>query len=208
QADVIAAEDTRSSRHLLAAWDIATPLLSAHRHNEAQAAQQIIKRLAQDQRVALISDAGAPGVSHPGGRIVREVRQAGDRVVAIPGPSAPLTALMASGATSDENPAFLFAGFVPPKRLARQKWLAQWRTLSAPVVMFETPHRLAASADDLLTVFGPDRTITVARELTKRFEEVATLPLAELSTWLKQEAHRTQGEFVLVLHEAQQVPQA
>ena len=112
--DIIAAEDTRATRPFLQAWGIQTPLMAAHRHNEAQAAQAIIERLEQGQRVALVSDAGAPAVSDPGARVVRSVREAGFQVVPLPGASAVITALMGSGATSDENPAFAFAGFMPP----------------------------------------------------------------------------------------------
>lgn len=136
RADVIAAEDTRASRTLLDAWGVSTPLMAAHRHNEASAAQAICERLAQGQRVALVSDAGAPAVSDPGARIVRAVREAGYAVVPVPGPSAVIAALMGSGATSDENPAFAFAGFLPAKAVARQRWLRQWCALPAPVVMF------------------------------------------------------------------------
>lgn len=206
QCDVIAAEDTRASRALLDAWGISTPLIAAHRHNEAGAAQAVLQRLEQGRRVALISDAGAPGVSDPGARVVRVVREAGYTVVAIPGASAVITALMASGATSDENPAFVFAGFAPSKSAARQKWLAQWSAVPAPVVMFESPHRLAASLKDMLEVCGPERHLTIARELTKRFEQVATLPLGQAAEWLAEDAHRSQGEFVLVLHEQAAAP--
>jgi len=202
RCDVIAAEDTRSSRTLLDAWGVDTPLMAAHRHNEAQAAQAIIARLAQGERVALVSDAGAPAVSDPGARIVREVLAAGYGVVALPGASAVITALMVSGVTTDENPAFIFAGFMPPKAAARQKWLERWCAQAAPVVMFESPHRLAAAVRDLLQVCGPERRLTFARELTKRYEQVHTLPLGEASEWLAQDAHRGQGEFVLIVHEA------
>src|SRR5690606_8053172 len=123
-----------------------------------------------------VSDAGAPAVSDPGARVVRAVRQAGFRVVPIPGPSAVIAALMASGATSDENPAFAFAGFPPPKTTGRLAWLRQWCAVPAPIVMFESPHRLAATLRDLLEVCGPARTVTVARELTTRSEEVPTIP--------------------------------
>lgn len=208
QCDVIAAEDTRSSRTLLDAWGISTPLIAAHRHNEAGAAQSLLKRLEQGERVGLISDAGAPAVSDPGARIVRAARQAGHPVVAIPGASAVITALMASGVTTDENPAFVFAGFAPPKSAARQKWLKRWTAIPAPVVVFESPHRLAATLKDLLEVCGPDRNLTVARELTKRFEEVATFPLAQGAAWLAQDSHRSQGEFVLIVHEDAQVVEA
>lgn len=201
-ADVIAAEDTRMTRPLLEAWGIATPLMAAHRHNEAQAAQAIVGRLAAGERVALVSDAGAPGVSDPGARIVREVRAAGYQVVPVPGASAVIAALMASGATSDENPAFVFAGFAPAKSAARQRWLAQWCALPAPVAMYESPHRLAATLADLLEVCGPERPITIARELTKRFEEIATLPLGDARAWLEAHPQRAQGEFVLVVQEA------
>lgn len=207
RADVIAAEDTRESRTLLDAWGIATPLMAAHRHNEAAAAQAICERLAQGQRVALVSDAGAPAVSDPGARIVRAVRQAGHAVVPVPGPSAVIAALMASGVTSDENPAYVFAGFPPPKAAARQRWLAQWCRLPAPVVMFESPHRLAATLADLLQVCGPGRQVTIARELTKRFEEIATLPVEAAGEWLQAQPHRGQGEFVLIAHAAPETGQ-
>ena len=200
--DVVAAEDTRSSRQLLDAWGVQTPLLAAHRHNEAQAAQTIIDRLAQGQRVALISDAGAPGVSDPGARIVRACQDAGYRVVPIPGASAVITALMASGATSDENPAFVFAGFTPSKSMARRKWLQQWCAVPAPVVMFESPHRVRAAFQDLLDVCGPQRVLTIARELTKRFEQVKTLSLDQAQAWLDEDTHHEQGEFVLIVHSA------
>ncbi|CAM3675505.1 Ribosomal RNA small subunit methyltransferase I [Bordetella sputigena] len=202
RADVIAAEDTRESRTLMDAWGIATPLMAAHRHNEAAAAQAICERLAQGQRVALVSDAGAPAVSDPGARIVRAVRQAGHAVVPIPGPSAVIAALMASGVTSDENPAFVFAGFPPAKSAARQRWLALWCGVPAPVVMFESPHRVAATLADMLATLGPGREVTVARELTKRFEEVATMALDQAGDWLRAQPHRGQGEFVLIAHAA------
>lgn len=204
RCDVIAAEDTRASRTLLQAWGVDTPLMAAHRHNEAEAAQAIVQRLAQGQRVALVSDAGAPGVSDPGARIVRAVREAGYRVSALPGASAVITALMASGATSDENPAFVFAGFMPPRQAARRKWLAQWCAVPAPVVMFESPHRLVQAVADLAAVCGAGRRLTLARELTKRFEEIVTLPLAEMQAWLAADAHRGQGEFVLIVHQGEE----
>lgn len=204
RCDVIAAEDTRASRALLDAWGVSTPLMAAHRHNEAQAAQAIVERLAGGERVALVSDAGAPAVSDPGARIVRAVRQAGYPVIPIPGASAVIAALMASGVTSDENPAFVFAGFMPAKSGARQKWLRQWCAVPAPIVMFESPHRLSAAVKDLQQVCGPDRLLTFARELTKRFEQVHTVTMAEAADWLAQDAHHGQGEFVLIVHEAQQ----
>jgi 16S rRNA (cytidine1402-2'-O)-methyltransferase len=200
--DVIAAEDTRTSRALLDAWGVRTPLIAAHRHNEAGAAEAIVARLRCGERVALISDAGAPAVSDPGARIVRAVRDAGLGVQAIPGPSAVVAALMASGATSDENPAFLFAGFPPARSGLRQKWLKRWCAVPAPVVLFESPHKLSATLADLLAVCGAARRLTFARELTKRFEQVATLALGDAAEWLAADPHRGQGEFVLIVHEA------
>ncbi|MGB3820367.1 16S rRNA (cytidine(1402)-2'-O)-methyltransferase, partial [Achromobacter pulmonis] len=139
-------------------------------------------------------------VSDPGARVVRAVREAGFTVVPVPGPSAVIAALMGSGVTTDENPAYAFAGFPPPKATARQRWLRTWCALPAPVVMFESPHRLAATLADLLEVCGPARLLTVARELTKRFEEIATFPLGEAAAWLAADTHREQGEFVLIAH--------
>lgn len=206
RSDVIAAEDTRASRPLLDAWGIDTPLIAAHRHNEAAAAQAIVDRLSQGERVALVSDAGAPAVSDPGARIVRAVRDAGYGVVAIPGASAVIAALMASGVTSDENPAFVFAGFTPAKPVARQKWLQRWCAVPAPIVMFESPHRLADAVKDMLHVCGPVRKLTIARELTKRFEQLVTMPLSDAAAWLAEDKHRSQGEFVLIVHQAEAAP--
>jgi len=206
RCDVIAAEDTRASKVLLDAWGISTRLIAAHRHNEAGAAEQILARLGRGERVALISDAGAPGVSDPGARIVRAVRAAGHGVVAVPGASSVIAALMASGVTTDENPAFVFAGFVPSRAAARRAWLKQWCAVPAPVIVFESPHRLAASIEDMAQVCGPDRTLTIARELTKRFEQVATMPLGDAGAWLAQDNHRSQGEFVLIVHQPARAP--
>lgn len=207
QCDVVAAEDTRVSRSLLDTWGIGTPLMTAHQHNEAQAAQAIVERLAAGERVALVSDAGAPAVSDPGARIVRRVRKEGYRVIPIPGPSAVIAALMGSGVTTDENPAFVFAGFMPPKATARRQWLHDWCFLSAPVVMFESPHRLQAAVTDIADVCGPDRMLTFARELSKRFEQIETVAAGQAVDWLAADAHRLQGEFVLIVHQQAKVKQ-
>jgi len=204
--DVIAAEDTRTSRTLLQAWDIHTPLIAAHRHNEAQAAQTILQHLHAGARVGLITDAGSPAISDPGGRIVAAVR-AHYRVIPIPGASALITALMASGASSDANPAFAFAGFAPPKAAARQAWLRTWCALAAPVVLYEAPHRLAALLDDLVQVCAGERLLSIARELTKRFEQIVTLAISDAPAWLAAEAKRAQGEFVLIVHAAARTAQ-
>lgn len=202
RADVIAAEDTRASRTLLDAWGISTPVMAAHRHNEASAAEAICARLAQDQRVALVSDAGAPAVSDPGARVVRAVRAAGFAVVPVPGPSAVIAALMGSGVTTDENPAYAFAGFAPSKPAARLRWLRSWCALPAPVIIFEAPHRLAATLSDIAAVCSAARLVTVARELTKRFEQIVTMPAGDASAWLTAAPSHQQGEFVLIVHPA------
>jgi 16S rRNA (cytidine1402-2'-O)-methyltransferase len=200
RADIIAAEDTRATRILLDAWGISTPLMASHRHNEQTSAVAIVQRLQSGQRVALVSDAGAPAVSDPGGVVVQAVLAAGLRVIPLPGPSAVITALMATGVTTDASPGFIFAGFSPTKSMARQRWLRQWSSLPAALVFYEAPHRIAASVQDLQTVVGPTRQVAFARELTKRFEEVATMPLGQAQAWLAEGSHREQGEYVVILH--------
>lgn len=200
RADVIAAEDTRASRALLDAWSLSTPLIAAHRHNELSAAADIVGRLQSGQRVALITDAGSPAVSDPGGIVVQAVREAGLRVVPLPGASALISALMATGVTTDASPGFIFAGFAPTKSAARQRWFRQWTQLPTTVVFYEAPHRIVASASDLLAVLGPARNVSFARELTKRFEEIATMPLSEVPSWFEADEHRLQGEYVVMIH--------
>ncbi len=205
-ADVIACEDTRATQVLLNAYSIHKPLIAAHQHNEAGVADKLIERLAAGQRVVLVSDAGAPAVSDPGGKIVDKVHAAGYRVCAIPGPSAVITALMASGFSSDEQPAFAFAGFVPSKKGARQAWLQYWLAQPMAVIMYEAPHRLKDCFKALVALAAeePTRRIMVGRELTKRFEEIAVLPIVELVNWLSEDPQREKGEFVLVLEAATQ----
>lgn len=200
RVDLIAVEDTRTTRPLLQAWGISTPVRVLHRHNEAEATAALIEVLQQGQRVALISDAGAPVISDPGGRVVHEVRQAGLQVLAIPGPSAVTTALMASGVTSDAQPAYSFAGFSPHKKGARQKWFEQWAQQKVPVVFYESPHRLIQSLEDLESVCGHDRKLTLCRELTKRFEQVHTASLAQMRAWVQADKDRQRGEFTLIMH--------
>lgn len=205
-ADVIACEDTRATQVLLNAYSIHKPLIAAHQHNEAGVADKLIERLAAGQRVVLVSDAGAPAVSDPGGKIVDKVHAAGYRVCAIPGPSAVITALMASGFSSDEQPAFAFAGFVPSKKGARQAWLQYWLAQPMAVIMYEAPHRLKDCFKALVALAAeePTRRIMVGRELTKRYEEIAVLPIVELVNWLSEDPQREKGEFVLVLEAATQ----
>ena len=205
-ADVIAAEDTRSSRALLQAWAIDTPLITAHRHNERQATQAVLQRLGQGQRVAMISDAGAPAISDPGGALVQAVRTAGFDVVALPGACALVTALMATGVTTDEEPAFGFLGFLPARQAARQRALGAWRGFDGALVLYEAPHRIAALLEDLHAVFGGERQVSLARELTKRFEQTVSLSLAQAADWVGADRHREQGEYVVILHPVKRTP--
>lgn len=203
RCDAVAAEDTRITKNLLNAWGINTSLLPAHRHNEHAVAEKILERLQAGQTIALVSDAGAPAVSDPGAYIVKQVLAVGIRVIPIPGASSVITALMASGATTDENPSFSFAGFIPSKPKARAEWLSDWLKLDHPVVMFETPHRILKASKAIADVADGKRLITVARELTKRFEQIQTLAIDQLCDWFEQDQKRQQGEFVLIVHKAQ-----
>ena len=195
---LIAAEDTRTSATLLRYYGIATKTIAAHEHNERNAAARIVALLALDQSVALISDAGTPGVSDPGARIVQAVRAAGYAVVPVPGPNAAVAALSASGF---EGP-FHFAGFLPPKSAARRKVLAAHKDASAALVCYEAPHRIVDLARDLALEFDPGRRVVVARELTKRFETIHATTAGELTAWLEADTNQQRGEFVVLIEGA------
>jgi 16S rRNA (cytidine1402-2'-O)-methyltransferase len=206
-ADAVACEDTRHTQALLRAYGIdksAAQLLAVHQHNEAQGAQTVIERLQQGQRVAYASDAGTPAVSDPGARLVAAVREAGLRVVPLPGASSVTAALSIAGAAGDGG-AFVFAGFLPAKAGERQAAASQLAQESRAVVLLEAPHRIEALARSL-AVLG-SRPVTVGRELTKQFEEIATLACSELPAWIAADLQRSRGEFALVLHAAPQAPQ-
>jgi len=192
---VIACEDTRTSATLLARFDIATPTTSLHAHNERRAGAKLLDVLQSGKDVALVTDAGTPGVSDPGGLLVQAAHRAGIRVVPIPGPSAASTAISASGFRGD---GYLFAGFLPATRGARRKALGELAT-PLPIVFYEAPHRVLEAVEDLAERFGAEREIVIARELTKKFEEIARMPLGAAAAWLCAGPHRQQGEFVLVL---------
>ena len=201
--DAVACEDTRHTQSLLRAYGIDRPsaqLLAVHQHNEAEAAQAVIARLARGERIAYVSDAGTPGVSDPGARLVAAVREAGHRVLPLPGASSVTTLIGAAGlvAPGDAGSAFVFAGFLPSKAGERD---AAVQTLAAEprsVVLLEAPHRIEALAR-ALAVLG-ERRVTVGRELTKQFEEIATVAAAALPDWFAAGRDRTRGEFALVLH--------
>jgi 16S rRNA (cytidine1402-2'-O)-methyltransferase len=140
--------------------------------------------------------------------VVQAVHAAGLKVVPLPGPSAVITALMATGVTTDAHPGFVFAGFAPTKSMARQRWIRTWTQLPAATVFYEAPHRIVASVQDLLEVLGPDRQVAFARELTKRFEELASMPLAQAPEWLTADSHREQGEYVVIVSAPEAVTSA
>ena len=201
KVDTVACEDTRHTQQLLRAYGLERPgaqLLAVHQHNESEAAQTVIARLAQGERVAYVSDAGTPAISDPGARLVAAVRQAGYRVLPLPGASSVTTALSASGMTGDKG--FVFTGFLPSKSGERQLAVQALAQESRAVVLLEAPHRIEALAQ-ALSVLG-ERRITVGRELTKQFEQIDTLPAQDLSAWLAEKPDRQRGEFVLVLHDA------
>ena len=193
-ADLIACEDTRVSSVLLRHYGIASRLTAYHEHNAASVRPKLLAALGDGKAVALISDAGTPLISDPGYRLVVEARAAGHRVVPIPGPSAVLTALVASGLPTD---AFFFAGFLPPKTAARTKRLRELAAIPATLVFFESPQRLADSLADMRDVLG-EREAVVARELTKAFEETRSGTLASLATAYA-EAPTPKGEIVVVV---------
>src|SRR4051812_49011004 len=198
-ADVVACEDTRHTQALLRAYGLEKKTLALHQHNEAEAAQQVVTRLQAGERVVYASDAGTPAVSDPGARLVAAVRDAGLRVVPLPGASSVTAALSVAGAVGDEG-SFVFAGFLPAKAGERDAAVAGLSQEARTGVLLEAPHRIDALAKSLAALGG--RTMTVGRELTKQFEQVATMPCSEFPAWLAADAQRSRGEFALVLHPA------
>lgn len=203
-ADTVACEDTRHTQALLRAYGIdksAAQWLALHQHNEAEAAQSVVQRLQQGQRVAYVSDAGTPGVSDPGARLAAVVQAAGLRAVPLPGASSITAALSVAGAVAHGagQSGFVFAGFLPTKSAERAA-LIQQQLATEPrcVILLEAPHRIGELAQ-ALAVLG-ERPVTLARELTKQFEEVTTQPAQALTAWLDGAPRRSRGEFVVLLH--------
>jgi 16S rRNA (cytidine1402-2'-O)-methyltransferase len=201
--DVILAEDTRHSRHLLEHHEIRTPMLSYHEHNEARATATAIARLREGRDVALISDAGTPLVSDPGARVVRAAAEAGIPVVPVPGPSALLAALVTSAIDGDR---FTFFGFLPRKGREREDALGDLSSLTHTGVLYESPNRLAATLGELADRGAGARHVVVARELTKQFEEYRRGTVAELAAYYESSPPR--GEVVVVLEGVTQQPPA
>jgi 16S rRNA (cytidine1402-2'-O)-methyltransferase len=192
----VAAEDTRHSAPLLRHLGSSARMLPAHQHNEEAAAQQVIEKLAAGESVALISDAGTPAVSDPGARLVGRVREAGYKVVPLPGPCAAVAALSASGITA---PHWLFFGFLPTKAKQREEVLRELAPAPHAVVFYEAPHRILDTVAALATTLGTTRRIVIARELTKLFESIHACPLGEALAWMEADPNRQRGEFVLIV---------
>jgi 16S rRNA (cytidine1402-2'-O)-methyltransferase len=198
-ADAIAAEDTRVTARLLEHYHLRAKLMAVHEHNERRSAERIIEELARGKTIALVTDAGTPGIADPGALVVARARAAGFRIVPIPGPNAAVTALSAAGFP---DAPFVFLGFLPSKAAARRKALAALRGLPYTLVFYEAPHRVIESVGDLAAELGADRALVVARELTKMFEEIHRCRLGDASSWLRENPDRQRGEFVLLVEGA------
>ena len=191
EVSVIAAEDTRRTARLLQHYSISTPTTSLHEHNERTKTPGLIDRLRNGESVALVSDAGTPVISDPGARLVAAAHAAGVRVEPVPGPSAALAALSASGLSGD---AFTFVGFPPARAEARRNWLRELAHETRPLVLYEAPHRIRDTLEDMFSIWG-DRTIALGRELTKVHEEMVVRPISEQLERL----HNGRGEYTLVV---------
>ena len=199
--DTLACEDTRHSQSLLRAYGIETSgkqWLALHQHNEAQASEEVVRRLQAGQRVAYLSDAGTPAVSDPGARLVWHIQAAGLRCVPIPGASSITSLLSCAGTPAPEVGGFVFIGFLPAKGQERQAALTQLASEQRAQLLLEAPHRIEALAASLHPLGA--REVTIGRELTKQFEEIATLPASELVAWLQASGHRIKGEFAVLVH--------
>ena len=197
RVDLVACEDTRKSKPMLRSFGIDAHCIAYHAHNEASMTGKLIERLRQGARIALISDAGTPAISDPGARLVEAVLQAGLCVTPIPGASAVTTLVSAAGLGDGR---FHFEGFLPNRSRQRRDRIASIDAHDTAFVLFEAPHRVEETAADLLAVLGPDRIVVVGRELTKLFEQIVRLTLAEWPAWLAADANHRRGEFVLVVH--------
>jgi len=200
--DCIAAEDTRHSRKLLEHFAIHTPIVSLHDHNEPKCSELLLRQLQQNKTIALICDAGTPLISDPGYKFIRKARQHKIFVTPIPGPCACITALSVSGMDCRR---FVFEGFLPEKKIARQKKLKNLLHEVRTLVFYEAPHRILDFLEDLLQIFGPARKIVIARELTKAFETILEGSVEQLRTWLDADKNQQRGEFVVLVKGSEQV---
>ena len=199
EVSLIAAEDTRHSSKLLRHFGILTPVTAFHEHNEREKAAELVAFLNSGKSIALISDAGTPLVSDPGYRLVRATHAAGIRVVPLPGACAAIVALSASGLPSDR---FAFEGFPPVKSAARRAWFEALASEPRTLIVYESPHRIVESLQDMVAVFGAAREAVYARELTKQFETVRHATLGELAHWVAEDANQQRGEIVVLIHGA------
>jgi len=197
--DAIAAEDTRHTSHLLSHFAIQKKLIAVHEHNEQKSAQILLERLQAGESIALVTDAGTPGISDPGAIVVDVLREAGVNVVPVPGASAVIAALSASGITTN---GFMFHGFLPASGSQRRKALEGLKAYSCTLVFYEAPHRIVESVEDLVKVLGGDRRVTIARELTKTFETFHRCALQDAKMWLESDPNQQRGEFVLLVEAA------
>ena len=201
--DCIACEDTRHTQGMLRSYGLERPgsqLLAVHQHNEAEAAQTVIDRLQQGQRIAYVSDAGTPGVSDPGARLCAALQAVGLRSIPLPGASSVTSAISVAGAITPAQgeSGFLFAGFLPTKNAERLSAVQKLADQPRCTVLLEAPHRIIELAQVLALLGG--RQVTLAREITKQFEDIATMPANELAAWLQASPQRVKGEFAIVLH--------
>jgi 16S rRNA (cytidine1402-2'-O)-methyltransferase len=201
--DAVAAEDTRLTRRLLSHYEIRAQLIALHEHNEEHAAAGINRLLTEGKSVAYVTDAGTPAISDPGALLVSRVREAGLRVIPIPGPSAVTAALSAAGAGARH---FLFYGFLPSKAGARREALDGLSSLPYTLVFYEAPHRLVETLEDMVQSLGPDRALVIAREITKMFESFHRCTLGAAPAWLAEDPNRVRGEFVLIVEGAATEP--
>ena len=194
--DAIAAEDTRHTSGLLAHLGVSKKLIAVHEHNEQQAAEKLLLQLKNGEDIALVTDAGTPGISDPGAVVVDLVRKADVKVVPIPGVSAVITALSVSGIQQN---GFYFHGFLPASGGSRRKTLESLNSQTVTIVLYEAPHRIVECVEDIAKVLGEARQLTFARELTKTFETIYTCPAGLASAWLQADANQQRGEFVLLI---------
>lgn len=196
QVDLIACEDTRHTAKLLSHYQVKSTTWALHDHNEQYKSEQLVKRLLSGQSIALVSDAGTPLISDPGYHLVNSCRDAGIQVIAIPGPCAAITALSAAGLPTDR---FAFEGFLPAKEKARLDKITQLKDEARTLVFYESPRRLLDSVAALVHILGDERQVVVAREITKTFETIHSLPAAEMLAWLQADSNRCRGEIVLMV---------
>ena len=194
--DLIAAEDTRHTGLLLQHFAINARLFALHDHNEQQKAETLLAKLKEGQSIALVSDAGTPLINDPGYHLVRACREAGIRVVPLPGPCAAIAALSAAGLPSDR---FCYEGFLPAKSKGRRDALKAIEQEPRTLIFYESTHRLLDSLDDICAVLGESRYVVLARELTKTWESIHGAPIGELAAWVKEDENRRRGEMVLIV---------